>query len=502
VTVARVVRFPTDEVDALDEQFLYHLNRGAEHLTRGEAEEARAALARAAEMRPRDVKVLGLLGQACYRLGRFGDAAEAYGRLVEESPTEAGAQVNVGLALLKARRAAEATVHLERALDLNPEHRRAMGYLGLAWLEQGNVARAREWFERGGRAQMVERCDALLRGERPERARPEPERLRAAEWKVGSAPALADRRSDEEVERELSEALRILEQGARAAAGFAANATVTPVPVPLPIAPPPATLTPAPASAATAPAPPPPVTAARPLAGGLAAPVPTSAKDVPASIAPQGPARPDSAPVADLEGVPLLAEPHATFTAGQAVVQVAVGGEVLVRLGGLLAVEGAVDLAPEPKRLRGRSVHESFGSGRAAMQRARGKGVLLYAADGRRFTALELGGAAVHFREDAVFGFEGSLGFENGRLASPGAPEVELVRLAGGGAVLVATRGELVAVEVTPDRPIRVAAASFVGWAGALTPRLLPLARPHADADAVELSGEGRVLLDPGAALA
>jgi uncharacterized protein (AIM24 family) len=202
----------------------------------------------------------------------------------------------------------------------------------------------------------------------------------------------------------------------------------------------------------------------------------------------------------ELAGVAVVAPGPSTFTVGP-LLHVAVGDEVLVRLRGLVAVEGQVELAPEARRLRGRAVSESFGAGREAMHRARGKGALVFVADGRRFTPVDLQGVAAHFREDAVFGFEGALAFENGRLAAPGAPEIELVRLSGEGAALIASEGEVTALAVAPDRPVRVLAAALVGWTGALTPRLLPLARAGAEADAVELSGEGRVLLDPRAPL-
>jgi hypothetical protein len=43
--------------------------------------------------------------------------------------------------------------------------------------------------------------------------------------------------------------------------------------------------------------------------------------------------------------------------------------------------------------------------------------------------------------------------------------------------------------------------AALVGWSGSLEARLVPLLGPRGAADAVELSGEGRVLLDPGAPL-
>jgi hypothetical protein len=39
-----------------------------------------------------------------------------------------------------------------------------------------------------------------------------------------------------------------------------------------------------------------------------------------------------------------------------------------------------------------------------------------------------------------------------------------------------------------------------VGWTGAVTPRIAPLFNGGAEGEAVEVSGEGRVLVDPGPA--
>ncbi|MCM2334436.1 MAG: tetratricopeptide repeat protein, partial [Anaeromyxobacteraceae bacterium] len=152
----------SEDVEGLDEEFVFHLTRGAQLLGRGEVEEARADLERALGLRPRDPKVLGLLGQAFYRQGQFEQAAVAWQRLVDDNPVEAGARVNLGLACLKARRLPEAVRQLEIALDLHPDHRKAMGYLGLALLESGDAARARGWFAKAGSDQMVARCDEVL----------------------------------------------------------------------------------------------------------------------------------------------------------------------------------------------------------------------------------------------------------------------------------------------------------------------------------------------------
>jgi thioredoxin-like negative regulator of GroEL/uncharacterized protein (AIM24 family) len=168
-----------DDVEGLDEEFLFHLNRGSELLVRGEADAARASFERALELRSKDVKVLGLLGQAYYRLSRFEDAARVWQRLVDDNPVEPSARVNLALACLKAKHYLDAVKQLEIALDLNPEHKKAMGYLGLALLESGNLTRAREWFKKAGSDQMVARCDDLIAGRRVASGQTSPEPVQA-----------------------------------------------------------------------------------------------------------------------------------------------------------------------------------------------------------------------------------------------------------------------------------------------------------------------------------
>jgi len=389
-----------DEVEGLDDEFLFHLNRGAELLARGEAQAARASLGRALELRPRDSQALGLLGQAEYKMGRFEDAAHAYARLVEENPVEPSARVNLGLANLKAKRYAEAVKQLSVALDLQPAHKKAMGYLGLAHLEAGAFEKARDWFAQAGSEQMVARCKELL----------------------------------------------VLSQGAAARAE-----------------PPP-------------PAPPAP---ALPLGASTLAQLAEARMLMPAAVE--------------------------VFAAGRGLLTVAVQGDVLVRGKGLVAVRGSVRLSPEMKRFRGKATDKPFGDGPERMMRASGEGALLFRTGDRRITAVDLAGESGYFREEAIFGFEDALAYENGRVASRLGIDLNLVHLRGRGRFLLTTTGELAALPVSADAPLRVPLPVLAGWTGTVTPRVAPLAEGADPADAsaalvVELSGDGRVLLDPEAA--
>lgn len=395
-----------EEVEGLDEEFLFHLNRGSDLLGRGDLEPARAALARARDLQPRNPRALGLLGQALYKLGRYEEAVHAYGQLVEESPDEAAARLNLGLAALKAKRFDQAVAQLGFALELNPDHKKAMRYLGLAWLEQGDIGRAREWFERSGSEQMLARCDEVAVG------------------KPGVGPA---DEADADADADVTEALPL----AQGLAAFAAARRVSP-----------------PAQATT-------------------------------------------------------------FVVASRLLHVAVRRDVVVRSEGLLSVQGAVCLVGEMKRFRGQATLKPFGDGRRRMLRASGEGTLLYRHPSARLTTLDLAGEGGYFREEAVFAFEDSVAFENGRVASRVGPDLNLVHLRGHGLVLLVSQGGIVAVDASGAAPARVPASALIGWRGALTPRLAalrdggakPLDAACDEPSVVDLGGgDGQVLLDDGGA--
>jgi uncharacterized protein (AIM24 family) len=191
-----------------------------------------------------------------------------------------------------------------------------------------------------------------------------------------------------------------------------------------------------------------------------------------------------------------------TFAAGRGLLTVTVRGDVLSRARGLIAVRGAVRVAPEMKRFRSKATDKPFGEGPDRMLRATGEGTLLYRAGERRLTTVTLSGETGYFREEAVFGFEDALAFENGRVASRLGADLNLVHLRGRGRFLLSTSGELVALQVSADAPVRVPLAALAGWTGTLTPRVASLQDGAEGAEAllvVELAGSGRVLVDPEA---
>ncbi len=415
-----------DQVEGLDEEFIFHLQRGSALLARGDAHGARGALERALELRARDPEVLGLLGQACYRLGKYEDAIVAWQRLVDESPAEPAARVNLGLAFLRARRQSQAVRQLEIALDLNPDHKKAMGYLGLALLESGDPQRAREWFRKAGSDQLVAKCDQLL-GEA------------AADEEADAGGAGAEAEAEAEAEPPSPEPFP--------------ETSLEPEPEPEP--------------------------------------------------APRASAPSDRQPLPDLVAYSiartLAVSEAATFAVVDGFLAIHVRPALRARLSGLLAVRGAAEVEPEVKRFRGRPTDKPFGQDAERLHLVRGDALLLFAPGRRRFTPLRVTDAAF-VREEALFAMEEPVVFENGRVTASGGAELNLVHLRGPGGVLLVGNGAPRALEVAGGAPLRLPIESLLGWFGALTPKVVPLVDggPEEPA-AVELSGDGTVLVDPGA---
>jgi tetratricopeptide (TPR) repeat protein len=71
------------------------------------------------------------LAQAQFRLGRFQDAADLYGRLLQECPPTVALLRGLGLSLARLEHHDQAFKHLKAALDLEPGHQLTAGYLAL-----------------------------------------------------------------------------------------------------------------------------------------------------------------------------------------------------------------------------------------------------------------------------------------------------------------------------------------------------------------------------------
>jgi uncharacterized protein (AIM24 family) len=462
--------------EASDAVFLEALYRGGELLQQGQVTEAREHLERAYQMRPGDEKAKNLLGLAYFKLGDFVRAAEVYEALVRENGGDPTLRVNLGLVYLKSNQLTRAVREFESAVELQPGHLKAHNYLGLALAQAGQYGRAREHFVKAGSEAMAEKMAKALAAE----ARPVPVPPRPAPPPAESkVPGIT---------QELP--VVSVSELAGKPAPIPLTEPVAP-PSPVPAAPLPTFGNGEPAAVQQFPA------AASPAPAEPAAPS-RNLREA-AKPSPGDPSHPAVRP-AELTTVAgkLPGDGSRTFTVTPEAVRVEVRGEVLVRTAGLLGWTGLIEAKAEFKRFRGRVTDKPFGWGPARMHRLVGTGTAWLGVMGRTFLAVDLGDESVYLREDWVFGFEEPVMFENGRVPSEVAPDLDLVHLSGVGQVLLALPGPLRSTEVRHDAPVTVPLQHWVGWQGQLSPRVVALGWEGPDgtpAPAVELSGEGVALL-------
>jgi len=467
------------ETSPADDEFLQQIQRGAELLAANKTLESKEFLERAHQLQPRNEKAQNLLGLCYFKLGSFDRAAELYEMLVRDNPVDPTLRVNLGLVYLKTNALQRAVREFETATDLAPEHQKAQNYLGLALAQMGEYGRAREHFLLAGSDAMADKMSRAIAGEAYSRATPAPvppAPPRAAPPPPADAPVppAPGPEPEEEIRFAEDEGPSALNaEGAPAAPEAAQPAPVPPTPVPLTKL----QLTRVAAPAASA------GDSASQHAGG-----PGSATPLLAELAPS----------LALES----AGPAGPFVLGRGSFSIAVAGEVLTRLDGLVAIQGQLAFQPEMKRFRGRATDKPFGDGGSRMVRARGRGVLhLEPAERRTLLAVDLGEDSAYFRDEYLFAFEEPVMFENGRVPSDIAPDLDLVHLRGQGRVLLSLPGPLRSVAVRPDEAVTVPLTHLVGWQGNLTPRVVPLLKsPSGEAlrAAVELGGEGFALIALG----
>jgi len=183
-------------------------------------------------------------------------------------------------------------------------------------------------------------------------------------------------------------------------------------------------------------------------------------------------------------------------------VAIVVQGEILTRVVGLVAQSGQLEVEPQNRRFRGRTSDKSFGDGEAQLMRVTGKGRLVVQVPMRTLVSVDLDDESAYFLESTVFGFEEPVAFENGRVPSDVAPDLDLVHLRGKGKVLLSLPGALRSLGVTEQEPVTVPLSNMVGWHGNLSPKVIAMARDKngkAVRAGIELSGEGFALLSVGA---
>src|SRR5262245_5873769 len=155
--------------------FLAHFNKGKDLYEARQLEEAERELEEAYLLRPRDQKVLNLLGLVYFKQDKYEKAEEVYRKLVAESPEAHTLFYNLGLIYFKLTRLEEAETAFLKALELSKDNPKINFYLGSIYERLHRFQDAIYQYRQAGANLMVRRVeDKMAAGGRtdPDVARP------------------------------------------------------------------------------------------------------------------------------------------------------------------------------------------------------------------------------------------------------------------------------------------------------------------------------------------
>jgi len=142
--------------------FLTHYNKGRELFEARRFEEAERQLEEAYLLRPRDPRVLNLLGLVYYRGDKLGKAEEVYRKLIAESPEAHTLHYNLGLVCFKLGRLDEAEAAFVKALDLTHGNPKIHFYLGSIHERQQRYKDAIYQYRQAGAHMLVQRLEGRM----------------------------------------------------------------------------------------------------------------------------------------------------------------------------------------------------------------------------------------------------------------------------------------------------------------------------------------------------
>ena len=153
--------------------FLTHFNKGKAFYDERRFEDAERELEEAYLLRPRDQRVLNLLGLVYFRQDKLEKAEEVYRKLAAESPEAHTLFYNLGLIYFKLNRLEEAELAFLKALELTRDNPKINFYLGSIYERLHQYQDAIYQYRQAGANLMVRRVEDKIAAGAPAR-RPAP----------------------------------------------------------------------------------------------------------------------------------------------------------------------------------------------------------------------------------------------------------------------------------------------------------------------------------------
>ncbi len=121
---------------------------GKELEKKGEYAEALDLYRTAYRLNPANTRYLSDIAGAMARLGQTDEALRAYDRILEAEPRNAQVHVDKGRVLALIGRMSEAQASFETAVSIAPDYPQALGLLAMTHLNQGDLAKARAYYDK------------------------------------------------------------------------------------------------------------------------------------------------------------------------------------------------------------------------------------------------------------------------------------------------------------------------------------------------------------------
>jgi uncharacterized protein (AIM24 family)/Tfp pilus assembly protein PilF len=142
--------------------FLAHYNKGKELFEARRLEEAERQLEEAYLLRPRDPRVLNLLGLVYFRGEKLEKAEEVYRKLIADSPDAHTLHYNLGLICFKLGRLQDAESSFLKALELTHDNPKIHFYLGSIYERLHRYKDAIYRYRQAGAHMMVQRLQGRM----------------------------------------------------------------------------------------------------------------------------------------------------------------------------------------------------------------------------------------------------------------------------------------------------------------------------------------------------
>jgi uncharacterized protein (AIM24 family) len=432
--------------------FLAHFNKGRDFYDGQRYEEAEQQLEEAYLLRPRDQKVLNLLGLVYFRQDKFEKAEEVYRKLVAESPDAHTLHYNLGLIHFKLNRLEDAESSFLKALELTKDNPKINFYLGSIYERLHRFKDAIYQYRAAGANIMVRRIEDRMAATVPP-VKPAP---------AAPAPAPAPKKDDtaEFKASTIREAIR--------RHGDDDGALLSPPKEVLPVSPallaerPPSPESPSFDSTL------PPESMRRLATQGA-----TSVVDrtLPSSTAP----RPE--PFRFLENNLL---------------EIDFSGKVFIKQGTIYSYSGNLTFWVKEKRP----------GGQATLVIITGTGKVLLTDKEREITLMRIGGETIHVEPAHLLACEEGVTPEYIRIGvKPN--DVDFLVLTGQGMVALSVTSKPLPLSVTLDLPVSLPAASVISWSGNLVAQVVEdrqiyevMQVQEGAGRVLRLEGEGRVLVE------